>query len=370
MPRVSDQVERRFVDLLAKIQPFDLVIDEHTADGHEARVSKTSVAGSWGAISGTLRYFADAYGNPRAAIEGTNVPMTLIRRYATSSAPDAGVRRAAQAVAARDGAAGRLLRVRAGARARGGPRVSRPGWKPRRAACWPKRWRGARRGTRRCCATGRRSRRCARRTAGRAGDAAARPGGAHRAGTTPSCATRATCTSIARRRCASTPTRSCRAAERARLSALPGAAEVRDRTVPMHYEIEDTPDGPLGVVRLVIPEKVARGLAQEELPALDRPVRFTVTRGARGSVKAASLERDRRRARAAVHGRRSAEAADDEARTDRAARILRAARRRRGMVVTIAAGVPAHQGKPGGHDKASHRPGSPSGRGKRRGKRR
>ena len=40
---------------------------------------------SWGAISGTLRYFADAYGNPRAAIEGTNVPMTLIKRYSTSS---------------------------------------------------------------------------------------------------------------------------------------------------------------------------------------------------------------------------------------------------------------------------------------------
>ena len=70
MPRVSDPVERRFVDLLAKIQPFDLVIDEHTADGTEARVSKTSVAGSWGAISGTLRYFADAYGNPARGDRG------------------------------------------------------------------------------------------------------------------------------------------------------------------------------------------------------------------------------------------------------------------------------------------------------------
>jgi len=68
MPMVTEAMERQFVELLAKIQPFDLVIDEQTADGHEARVSKTSVAGSWGAVCGTLRYFADAYGNPRAAI--------------------------------------------------------------------------------------------------------------------------------------------------------------------------------------------------------------------------------------------------------------------------------------------------------------
>src|SRR6185437_57072 len=78
--------------------------------------------------------------------------------------------------------------------------------------------------------------------------------------------------------------------ERVRLSALPGAAEVRDRTVPMHYEVEETPGGAVGVVRLVLPEKVARGLVQEELPELDRPVRFTITRGGRGSVKADSLD--------------------------------------------------------------------------------
>jgi hypothetical protein len=35
--------------------PFDLVIDERTAEGQEARVSKTSVAGSWGAVAGNLR---------------------------------------------------------------------------------------------------------------------------------------------------------------------------------------------------------------------------------------------------------------------------------------------------------------------------
>jgi hypothetical protein len=35
---------------------------------------------------------------------------------------------------------------------------------------------------------------------------------------------------------------------------------------------------------------MARSLAEEELPVLDRPLRFAVHRGARGSVKAASLD--------------------------------------------------------------------------------
>ena len=67
--------------------PFDLVIDEHTADGQEARVSKTSVAGSWGAVAGTLRYFADRFGVPRASIEGTTISYDLVRRNATLGPP-------------------------------------------------------------------------------------------------------------------------------------------------------------------------------------------------------------------------------------------------------------------------------------------
>src|SRR5437899_9332030 len=46
----------------------DLVIDEETADGREARVSRGSLCGSRGAVAGTLRYFADRFGTPRAAI--------------------------------------------------------------------------------------------------------------------------------------------------------------------------------------------------------------------------------------------------------------------------------------------------------------
>ncbi|HEY3011374.1 MAG TPA: DEAD/DEAH box helicase [Gemmatimonadales bacterium] len=87
LPYASKDIRRRWSDLVARIMPFDLVIDEHTADGQEARVSKTSVAGSWGAVAGTLRYFADRFGTPRAAIEGTTVAYDLVRRYAILGPP-------------------------------------------------------------------------------------------------------------------------------------------------------------------------------------------------------------------------------------------------------------------------------------------
>jgi ATP-dependent helicase HrpA len=59
----------------------------------------------------------------------------------------------------------------------------------------------------------------------------------------------------------------------------------------MHYEIEeDAAAGTLGgVVRLQLPEKLARTLVDEELPELDRPIRFAVSRGGRGTIKADTL---------------------------------------------------------------------------------
>jgi hypothetical protein len=55
--------------------------------------------------------------------------------------------------------------------------------------------------------------------------------------------------------------------------------------------VEELPDGTKqGTVRLLLPEKIARTLVESELPVVDRPVRFTVSRGARGAVRAASLE--------------------------------------------------------------------------------
>jgi ATP-dependent RNA helicase HrpA len=87
LPYASKDIRSRWADLLARIMPFDLVIDGRTADGHEARVSKTSVAGSWGAVAGSLRFFADRFGIARAGIEGTTISYDLVRRYATLGPP-------------------------------------------------------------------------------------------------------------------------------------------------------------------------------------------------------------------------------------------------------------------------------------------
>jgi hypothetical protein len=78
---------------------------------------------------------------------------------------------------------------------------------------------------------------------------------------------------------------------RARWMALPSEVEIRDRPVGLSYDVEELPDGTKqGTVRLLLPEKIARTLVESELPVFDRPVRFTVSRGARGAVRAASLD--------------------------------------------------------------------------------
>ncbi len=82
LPHADKTRRAAFIDLLARIQPFDFVLDERTADGQDARISKTSVAGTWGGVAGRLRYFADRMGVPRAGIEGTTIPYDLIRQYA------------------------------------------------------------------------------------------------------------------------------------------------------------------------------------------------------------------------------------------------------------------------------------------------
>jgi hypothetical protein len=87
LPPADAGVLRRFRDLVARFMPFDLAMDGHLASGESARVSKGSMCSPWGAVAGTVRYFADRFGVPRGAIEGTNLPLELIRRYAVHSPP-------------------------------------------------------------------------------------------------------------------------------------------------------------------------------------------------------------------------------------------------------------------------------------------
>jgi hypothetical protein len=77
---------------------------------------------------------------------------------------------------------------------------------------------------------------------------------------------------------------------REKFLALPSMVFVRDREVELGYEVEQSKEGaPIGVVRLHLPEKLARTLVEEELPVLDRPVRFMVRRGQRGNARADTL---------------------------------------------------------------------------------
>ena len=80
------------------------------------------------------------------------------------------------------------------------------------------------------------------------------------------------------------------AGERAPLLALPDTVLIRGREVPIDYDVETADGRPRGVARMRLPEKLARTLTEDELPTLDRPVRFTVLRGPRGAVRASTLD--------------------------------------------------------------------------------
>lgn len=289
MVNARDHIYRKFTELLAQFMPFDLVIDEQTADGTEARVSKTSVCGSWGPIAGDLRYFADRSGIPRAAIEGTQVPIELIRRYATRSEAELiydsrrkhgplvlkrkleyfGFELESELETVEDfppELATQARHVLAAALARGEARhfavkknqeviaEIREGYK--------------------------------------------RSGGeTKRLGLTELTALyeeqlaaansmddfKSARLSVDRERFIPRETRE-------RLERLPSYVTVRDRDVEIDYDVEERDGQRHGVARLRLPEKIARSLTQEEIPQLDRPVRFVVLRGQRGAVRADDLD--------------------------------------------------------------------------------
>jgi hypothetical protein len=289
MVNAGEEALRSFQELLAAYMPFTLVMDEQTAWGDEARVSKTSVCGSWGAIAGELRYFADKFGNPRASIEGTQIPYDLLRRFADVAAGevvyDPNNRRSPLALRRRvtyhgfelerdieaidefpPAYADRARHALAEALARGEARHH-----------------GARENQDAVEAI--------RDTYRRSG------------GQTPRLSF-ADLTALYERQLArvgsltefkQTPisidaNAIVPAAVRERYAALPATTRVRDREVEIHYDVEEGADGsPIGVARLRLPEKLARTLTEAELPALDRPLRFIVMRGARGAARASSL---------------------------------------------------------------------------------
>ena len=284
-----EETRRRFADLLAQYMPFDLVIDEETADGQEARVSKTSVCGSWGPIAGELRYFADRFGVPRAAIEGTQIPIELLHRYATRGAGDVvyDPRRKHSPLALR-----RRLEYHGFELDREYEPLDEfpPELEPRiHATLADALARGeARHGALKRHRVAIEEIREAHR---RSGGATPRFGVAE---LTP-LYTRALADVHSLDDFRASPLEidfdaRLSPAERAKWMALPDTVVVRGREVPIDYDVEDANGRSQGVARLRLPEKLARTLTDEELPSLDRPIRFTVLRGPRGAVRATTLD--------------------------------------------------------------------------------
>ena len=277
-------------DLVARIMPFDLVIDEQTADGQEARVSRGSVAGSWGAVAGTLRYFADRFGNPRAGIEGTQIPERLIKRYARRGPP-------VVEFSERKGR-GHLIAVRT---------VEYFGFllerdveplpdpfpvslaESARAALVAAVLQGR---------TPHPDQRSVRRALERSGEYWRRSGGTLAAAATErlseslveQLANVSRWDEFIAQRLTIDPDVSIPAEVRAALDALPSSVHLYGDRVPLDYDIE--PGG--AVVRLRLKEGQARRVRSEDLPSFDRPLRFTVIRGKRPAIQATSLEDMRR----------------------------------------------------------------------------
>ncbi|HEU4564796.1 MAG TPA: DEAD/DEAH box helicase [Gemmatimonadaceae bacterium] len=326
MPRADERIHRAFADLLARYMPFELVIDELTRDGQEARVSKTSVCGSWGAIAGELRYFADRSGIPRASIEGTQIPYDLVRRYATRGAPEL--------VYEPDRRRNPLVLRRT---------VEYFGFELEREVepveeFPPELVQPARHLLAEAMARSEARHRAVQRN--RPAIEEIRELWRRSGGITPRLG-ELELTTMYEARLVDQDVRSLeqfRAADlaldldglvseddRARLLALPDEAEVRGRAVEIRYDVEERVGG---VARLVLPEKLARTLGEAELPVLDRPLRFVVPRGQRGSVRAATLEE--------LQERLEMPWSDEEVRREREAReaardTRQRARRERGM---------------------------------------
>ncbi len=285
LPHASRDVHRRFRELLARIMPFDLVIDEHTADGQEARVSRSSLAGSWGGVAGSLRYFADRMGIPRAAIEGTTLPYDLIREHAQWGAPVVALspRRKDQhlitrrrlsyfgfeletvveaidgqvpaplAETARDTMADGLM---------SGETVHPDQGKVRRVLeemgeLW-------------------------RRSAGTLPELS---GGSLRGRIRSQLGAVESWEEFMRTRVTLTPSELVPDDVREALMQLPSMIRLKGDAVALDYALEDE----VGVVRLRLREGQAHQLQERDIPEFDRPLRFTVVRGGGEAIRAASL---------------------------------------------------------------------------------
>jgi hypothetical protein len=286
LPYADRKVLRAFQELVTRLMPFDLTIDGETADGERARLSDSSVCTPSGAIAGAIRFFADRFGVPRGAIEGTNVPFNLLKRYAERREP---------VVEFREGGRSGLVVTR-GTEYFGfvldRERTPLKGRFPAELA------ESARDALALALVEGitpHHDQRGVARATSRLDEYWRRSGG------TLDVAQPAEVLKRVRAQLDEVTSwegflkRSVELDDvvalvpkqiRSDLDALPSSAQIFGDRVPLLYDLE----GGEGIARLRLREKQARRLRKRDLPRIDRPLRFSVYRGTREVVRAAALE--------------------------------------------------------------------------------
>ena len=289
LPQVDAAMERRFQDLLARLAPLGLVIDEQSATGEAVVVSRGSVCGAWGGITGTIRYFSDRLGVARAAIEGTQLPYDLMRRYARPEPPeviyDPDRKRSPLAILRRLRYFGFELDREIEPLEDIPPELRGPS----RAALVE------------ALMTGRarhRDARALRHTLERLGELFRRAGG-----DLPGAEGAAIRTELGKRLShvaslgdfsqadlALEVDQFVKPERRRALEVLPAWVDVAGERCPIDYEVQDG----VAAARIRLRERAARQLQARDVPVLDRPVGFTVLRGKRPALRVDTLEELRR----------------------------------------------------------------------------
>jgi hypothetical protein len=289
LPAAGERMLRRFQDLVARVMPFDLVIDEETAAGEPVRVARSSVCGAWGGVAGAIRYFADRFGKPRAAVEGTQLPYDLMRHYA----------RAAEAEVVYDPRHRRSPLVAMRRLVYQDFTLERS---PEILDVLPPELLGAARAALvEALMTGaarHKDARALRRTLERLGELYRRSGGTLAGVDGP--AVRAALgerlrglrrmEDFLRADLALTVDDFVPAARRRALEALPDSVTLLGERCPVDYEVGDG----RAVARVRLRQSLALSLTESDLPTLDRPLAFTVLRGKKSAQRADSLQELRR----------------------------------------------------------------------------
>ena len=266
--------------------PLDLVIDEETAHGESVTVSRGSMAHAWGIVAGTIRYFADRRGVARGSIEGSSLPRSVIKPFVRTTEDTVEYRKAKRSAflvqVVRNEYFGFNLE-------RSDRRLPDPFPKPLREAARDALATGLMAGL-----TDHHDQRRVQRSLDRLGEYWRRSG-AQLAAADPD-TVRITIHNMLRDVNSLEEFSETRldldvdnlipVEERDRLDALPSSASVRGDTVPLKYEIEDGE----AIVRLIVRMGQARRIRRGDLPPVDRPLRFTVTRGKHKAIHAPDLD--------------------------------------------------------------------------------